>query len=365
MKNSSNSYRKMKNKNYSIAQIILKSSLLLIIMVISSCRNGDDQDLPTNKELIVGKWQVTSGEFLLDNSKYVYINENNTIDILSEDELGFKGEWSTNSTITDNQITLTAQGAYIVNYTLVNDELSLQNPDNSTVLLSRASIGPELDDWIKPLTVLAEGLAPWQKDVDIAFDGTHILGWNNDDDEILKVNPNTLAVDETMSTTLNAYAVEIEKSNSGLKQLFQSNAGSSKFTSFLYTTGSKYYESIDLGSWIRGIASIEPSFFWISSHSEQKLYKYKSNGIFSPGQVLQTISLEFQPRGLDYQNGYLYITDGNKLHKCQTSPNFKAIESYTFPNNNSISGIAFDGNNFWLNTKNYDEDKNKLVKIDL
>ena len=354
----------LKKVNQLFTKIIVKSSLLLILLVMSSCRNGGDEDLPTNKELILGKWEVTSGEFLLDNTKYVYINENNTIDFLSVDELGFKNEWSTNITLTNDEISIAAQGVYIVNYTLVNDELSFQNPDNSTVSLTRNSNAPELDEWIKPLIVLADGLAPWHKDVDIAFDGTHILGWNNDDDEILKVNPNTLAVDETMPTTLNAYAVEIEKSNLGLKQLFQSNAGSSKFTSFLYTTGSKYYESIGLGSWIRGIASIEPSFFWISSHSEQELYKYKSNGAFSPGQILQTVPLEFQPQGLDYQNGYLYIADGNRLHKCQTSPNFKAIESYRLPNH-GISGVAFDGTNFWLSARNWNEEIIEILKTDL
>jgi len=328
-----------------------------------SCTNDDDV-LPTNKELVVGKWEVTSGNFLMQNAKFLYINKDNTIDNLNQDQLGFKEYWQLPIIITEDQIELTGGGSILIDYTVQDDKLTLQPVlGGDEVTLIRASNPPETDNWLKTLSIIEEGLAPWEDGVDIAFDGTHLLGWNSDDRKIMKVNPTTLTVEGSIPTTLRAYAVEIEKSDHNLRQLFQSSI-LSKFDSYIYNFNEKYYESIELGRGINGIASIEPEYLWVGSQQEKKLFKYKSNGALSPGQILQTIPLEVYVYGLDYQNGYLYVCDGINIHKCQTTPNFKAVESYKIPNK-SIIGVAFDGTNFWLNTRNHQDNDFSLVKTDI
>jgi len=366
MKNSKNNIKQNNNLRAlnSFKSTVFRTICFLIITIgLSSCNSSDDDDIPTNKELVVGKWEVTSGNFLMQNAKFLYINKDNTIDNLNQDQLGFKEYWQSLIIVTENQIELTGGGSILINYTVQDDKLTLQPVSGGEVTLIRAITPPETDAWIKTLNILEEGDAPWDDGVDIAFDGVHLLGWNRDDSKIMKVNPVTMAVEGSIPTTLTAYAVEVEKSDSRFRQFFQSST-LSKFDSYVYLFNEKYYESIELGRGINGIASIEPEHLWVGSQQEKKLFKYKSNGAFSPGQILQTIPLEIYPYGLDYQNGFLYIASSNYIYKCQTSPNFKAIESYKLPDN-WIQGVAFDGTNFWLSIQSYNDQKYKLVKTDL
>ena len=169
---------------------------------------------------------------------------------------------------------------------------------------------------------------------------------------------------EVIPTTNSAFAVEIEKSNTPQRQLFQSDNGSAKFKSYIYASNELYYTSIELGPWIRGIASVEPGYLWASSSNSSALYYYKSNGALTPGEILQTIPLDFQPDGLDFQDGFLYVTERNRVHKCQTSPNFSAVETYKIAGN-SVYGIAYDGNNFWLSSQSWGETGYKVLKVDM
>jgi hypothetical protein len=178
------------------------------------------------------------------------------------------------------------------------------------------------------------------------------------------IDPVDFSVVETMPTTNSAYAVEIEKSETPQRQLFQSDNGYTKFKSYIYASNDLYYTSIELGAWISGIASVEPGYLWAASSNNSSLYYYKSNGALTPGEVLETIPLDFQPNGLDYQDGFLYVTERNRVHKCRTSPDFKAIETYKIADNN-VYGIAYDGANFWLSTQTWGEVGYKLLKVEI
>ena len=157
---------------------------------------GDDATLTT--PAAYGTWEVIS-EIGSDVAKYVYINEDNTIEILSEDQLGFKRAERTNVTVSD---------------------------------------------------------------LDIAFDGTYLLGLNSNSYNIEQINPIDFNVEGIIPTTHSAYAVEIEKSDAADKQLFQSSNGSQIFHSYIYSSNTFNYTSLDLGAWIYGIASIVPGELW-------------------------------------------------------------------------------------------------------
>ncbi|MFX0558557.1 hypothetical protein ACOCEA_17275 [Maribacter sp. CXY002] len=329
---------------------------------------GDPGDTTQVEEIaIFGQWEVIAGQLGVDASKLLYLNEDNTINILSEDKMGFKRAYTTNITITTDQITMRDEsyGVSINNYILDNDILTIIPPGEAEpTVLQKVENGPNPSEWVKSLTILDEGEVPWDREVDIAFDGEYLLGFDENEGSILKINPVDFTIVDNIATSRSAYAVEIEKSDAPTRQLFQSSNGSSNFFSYVYSSNSLYYTSENLGSWIRGIASIEPGLLWASSSSMNALYHYKSNGSLSPGEILETIPLDIVPGGLDYRNGYLYISERNYIHKCQTTPEFKALETYEVKGH-SIDGVTFDGVNFWLSARSWEENTHKLLKVDL
>ncbi len=376
----------MKNIFYKSINIIV---VLTMILTVSCAKDGEDgmdgvvgpegprgeqgakgdpgMDAQLEQPAVFGKWEIVEGQLGGDNSQYVYLNEDNTMNVLSEDRLGFKRAFATNITVTTDQITMSGgyYGFSINNYTLENDVLTILRPGTTDpVVLQKIESGPDPLDWVKPLNVLSKGVAPWDREVDIAFDGEYLLGYDSNEHGILRISPSDLSIIDNIPTSKSAYAVEIEKSDSPLRQLFQSDNGYSNFYSYIYSSNSLYYSSEDLSNSITGIASIEPGFLWVSSSNNESLYYYKSNGSLSPGEILETIPLDIEPGGLDYRNGYLFITEGIYVHKCQTTPEFRALETYEIQGH-QIKGITFDGANFWLSTRSWEEDTYKLLKIDL
>ncbi|RKR15413.1 hypothetical protein CLV91_1499 [Maribacter vaceletii] len=342
--------------------------LFIIITVVTSCNKNDDSSEPIPTNSVFGKWEVTSGQMAMNDSKYVYINEDNTILILSEDDRGFRDSYTTNITITENQIILSGGGqggSSINNFTLEENKLTIIVPyDAPPAILERRTMDNEASNWIKPLSILSKGNVPWGRDVDITFDGEFILGYHSDDRNILQINPDDFSIAGTIPTTNYPNALEIEKSDSPHRQLFQGGSGNGTFDSYLYSSNSEYYTSEPLGAHMRGIASIEPGQLWVNSHNAEKLYKYKSNGALSPGEILQTIDLGFQPKGMDYRDGYLYMVKYDKVYKCTTTPDLRAVETYALKQHD-IEGITFDGTNFWLNAESRENDGYELLKIDL
>ena len=108
------------------------------------------------------------------------------------------------------------------------------------------------------------------------------------------------------------------------------------------------------------MASVNSTQIWVASSNEARLYLYN----YSTELIEDTIALELRPEGLDYQNDLLYICDGSFLHKCQTTPNFEVLETYGI-SNFQISGVAFDGTNFWVNGYDTNEDAYKIIKTSL
>ena len=340
-------------------------TLFLFVITITSCNKNNDSSDPIQINNIYGKWEVLSGEVLINDSKYIYINTDNTIVVQGEDNHGFRDEYKTNMTVTDIQITMSDWGTSIYNYTLEENELTLIPPYASPpIILQRTTGEYEVDNWIKSLSILDQGNVPWDRDIDIAFDGEYILGYFSDDRNILQINPEDFSIAGTIPTTDRINAVEIEKSNLPHRQLFIGGTGSGTFDSFLYSSNTLYYTSSPVGAYIQGIASIEPGQLWLNSHNEQKLYKYKSNGSLSTGEILETIDLDFQPNGMDYRDGYLYMVKNDKVYKCTTTSGLRAVETYSLKYH-EIDGITFDGANFWLNAESNDEDGYKLIKVDL
>ncbi|WP_157491797.1 YncE family protein [Maribacter thermophilus] len=313
---------------------------------------------------IDGSWSVSSTNLYdYDYAKYFIINTDNTLVILNENELGFKSLDNANYTNDEenSQITINyGYGSALANYTLTDDELVMNFPDGFINLI-RSETADD-NDWVEELTILEEGDAPWNEDVDIAWNGSQILVGNGYEvEDIGLVNPETFALEGTITTTRSAFAVEVEveKYDSSGKYIFQSSNGHSKF--FIYRESDNTYidESLDLGAWIYGLASVDYNKIWAASGNERTLYLYN----YSTVSIEQTIELgDTRPYGLDYQDGYLYVCAEGMLYKCDVTDGLTVVNSYVVPDV-SIVGIAYDGSNFWI--YGHRGDDGKLIKLDL
>ncbi|MBG47284.1 MAG: hypothetical protein CML05_03230 [Pseudozobellia sp.] len=361
----------MKNSVFFIAIVFLASTMF------TNCKKDDDspqpeientppqetaEETPEEEPLkIDGTWAVSSTDFYeYQYTSYFIINPDNTLTILDEDEMGFRDLNNANYTHDEENSQITINfgfGSSLANYTLTEDELVLSFPDGTVTLNKNEAIAD--NQWLEELTILEEGDAPWTDSVDIAWNGSQILVGNGyEADDIGIVNPETFALDGTITTTRSAFAVEIEKFDDPSKYLFQSSNGSAKFYIYQESDNTYLEESLDMGAWIYGLASIDERRIWAASGNERSLYLYNYN----TDTIEQTIELDTRPNGLDYQDGHLYVCANNKLFKCDVSDGLQVVNSYSIPNV-QIYGVAYDGSNFWV----YGERNNegKLIKIDL
>jgi len=347
---------------------LLKTLLLAITSVIIFNCSKDDENSNANINPLLGQWQFTSGDFIYNSDKYVYFNSDNTVDILRQTDDNFKGIFSPDYSITNNQVTIDGVGGQgspgVFDYSIEENTLTLTG-NTSTITFQKINNAPVINNWIETLSILNQGTAPWEGSVDIAF--THdkssiVYGKTNDSDYIALIDPETFEETGQIATTNSASAVEIEKFDLPDRYVFQSNNGSDTFHAYFENTNSLDFDSIETGAWIKGLASVNFITIWVASSNESSLYLYDYGT--SPHTITQTINISIQPNGLDYQDGFLYVCDGQFLHKCQVTPNFEVLKSYKL-DNIGIDGIAFDGNNFWISGYNYQNDNSVIVKTSL
>ncbi|WP_044403154.1 hypothetical protein [Lacinutrix sp. Hel_I_90] len=352
----------------------LNKTLLLILLSIClfHCSKNDDDaaDNSTNgaSNPLLGQWEITSGSFIHDSDKYIYFNTDNTANILRETSDNFKGIYSPNYSITNNQVTIDGTGGQgspgVFSYTITENTATLSNGSSSKIL-QKIDNGPSSSSWVEELSILLQGNAPWDGEVDLAFtyDKTAIVyGKTTDADHIGLIDPDTFLEIGQIATTNSAIAVEIEKYNAPERYVFQSDNGSDNFHAYYENSNNLGFDSVATGAWIKGLASVNTTTLWVASSNESSLYLY--NYAPSPDVIEQTIALEIQPEGLDYQNGFLYVCDGRFVHKCQVTPSFQVISSYRVKDT-SISGIAFDGVNFWISGYNFTNESYTIVKTSL
>mgnify|MGYP001228890890 CR=1 FL=1 len=334
---------------------------IFLVGVLNFSCSGDDDGGGMDNLSVVGTWEVLSGTNFENAVNFVFKSDN-TFAILYQDELGFRDVQSGNySDNTDSsQLTMQFFIATLVNYNLEGDQLNLNFSDGETVTLRRTQDNPEAN-WITNLTILQEGNAPWTEDSDIAWNGTHILLGNGYEvEDIGLINPETLELDDVITTTESAFAVEVEKSNFADRYIFKSDNGFSKYMFYTEDTETYVGESTDLGPWINGIASVGNSDVWVSSGNNNALYLHD----YASDLIEKTIDLgDRSADGLDYQDGFLYVCSQGNLYKCDVSGSDIIItDTYGLPGY-VINGVAFDGSNFWVNA--IQGNQGKLIKINL
>ncbi len=348
---------------------LFKITGIFILLITLGCGGSDDDGGGTpmiEDATIQGDWERSSGTFLGLELDYLLINTDNTVSVLSEDDLGFRDDISGNYAATDDQVTvdLSFFGSNIINYTVTETTLELRGSGGSTSTYTRIANAPTRDSWITKLTVLSQGNAPWDERADIAYNGTQILlGNGRESDGIGLINTETFALEGTIPTTEEAYAVEVEKLDLPDKYIFQSSNGSRRFKAYFENTNIEDFESIDLGSWLYGLASVDRHNIWATSGNEDTLYLLNYESIATQS-VERAILLDRDLGGLDYQDGFLYICSNGNIYKCDVSSSFEILDTYSLEGYRA-QGIAFDGTNFWINAASINGGSHQIIKTSL
>lgn len=343
--------------------LIQHSFLVLMSLFLFNCSSDDgggisnpDPD-PTG---IIGVWELDSGTGDLAEFQYFVVRDNKII-FMSEQTYGFRSQFSLNAVLSDGQINVGGIVG-VLNYEISGNQLSVSSTSIGNGEFTKHTGSVNEDNFMQTLEILTETDAPWEYTVDIAFADNYIWGYNDNFNEIQKVNPITLVVDDSFATSNNAKAVEIENYTGSSPYHFESSGGSATFKSYDKGTSSLNWTSIDTGAWIHGLASgeVDSELIWVASNNTRTLYLYNYGA--SPDEILESYVLDNSPQGLHYENGYLYVCYGGGLHKCDVSSGLEVVETYKI-DGHEIDGVTYDGVNFWLNS--WSDGNSKLVKVDL
>jgi hypothetical protein len=319
--------------------------ILMTIALFSSCKKEagpqgpEGQQGPTEPggigntdSRLYTKWQVVSG---YSETKYIIIKSDNSFYQLDSAAYGFKSLYSATALITGSQI----YGWDLCNYTINNDTLKLTNIDRTVILIKNVN-APDETAWVTPVTAIDSINVPFTVNdgrEDIGFDGTNILWTGNyDSDTVYKINPSTHSIAGyiPLTTTYSYGSINYAASN-----IWLSNYNT--IDKINPANGAIISSSPGLAQYINSLALVGNTM-WYSSGGDIYTWDVISNNI--------THQLQLYAYGMEYVNGYLYVNNGNFIHKCQLSP-FLAIKTYQIKSSYyeaSYYGLTFDGTKFWI-----------------
>lgn len=343
--------------------ILKHAAIVFLSLALFNCSSDDDNNNDTLQNPLLGKWEAVSGS-LLDGfiPNYIIFNVDDSANLLIERSLGFKNNLETDYSTSGSELTINLQGNINYQYSIDGETLTITGSTSNTAQFQKNNNAPNVNDWVQELSVLNQGDAPWDGVVDIAFtyDKTQILyGMNASATYIPLINPQTFEEVGQIASASEARIVEIEKFDVPDRYLFQSSGNSDLITYYTMNDG-MVAGNIEIAAEITGLASVNETQLWLSNNDDRILYLYN----YASETLDNEIDIGIGTFGLDYQNGYLYISDSVSLHKCQTSPDFQVLESYSIPDT-EIFGIAFDGVNFWVSGYDYSVNNYQLIKTNL
>lgn len=335
---------------------------IAILIFMGSCSKDDDSGTPpVNDASLFGKWEIISGRFVSEDDKYIEFNTDNTMHIFLENNNGFRNQIDGTIATAETQIDINfGFGGATYEYELGENTLTLSRSDGNLVELKVLETPEIISNWVIPIQILSEGISPKNDYTDIAFNGTQLVVGNGYlPGNIDLVNPETFAVEGEIITSHNVTAVEIENYEFPGRYTFQSNGADNTFYAYREDTNAFVFQSNPITSYISGLASVDIYSIWVGSGSNGMLYLYN----YDTQTIVRSITINSSIKGLDYHGGYLYMSLGSYIYKCDVSSDFEIVETYKLPNT-VIYGIAFDNTNFWVHAETSDNIM-KLIKTNL
>ena len=311
--------------------------------------NGGGGDGGTQAPAVYGAWSInsiTGGDVtdsdpvFLSTSKYLRVEADNTFAVLNETSPNaFHGVRAGVVSATTTQVGLDGR---FFNYTVSGNTLTLSRP-NGQVVATRAPSAPAMNAWVVPAVASGAAVtitAGIGEGTDLAWDGSHLwVGTDSNRDKIQQISLDTGEASSSIPTTLDALGIGWDGAH-----FWVSDDGYDKIYK-IDNTGAVLETSPTMGAWVEGIA-FDGTKIWAYSNNEQTLYAYV------PGTTTLTDTIPLPDAnaygaGLEYANGFLYLVTGNTIYKIQPSP-LKVVTTYSFYGLYYMSGIAFDGTNFYV-----------------
>ena len=326
-----------------------------VALLVTACGSGGGNDGGnggnggnggTETPAVYGAWAITSNTAVdfndsdpvfLSSSKYLRVESDNTFAVLNETSPNaFHAVRSGVVSATTKQVGLDGR---FFNYTVSGDTLTLSRP-NGQVVATHAPSAPAMSAWVVP--AVAGAAVPVTADIaegtDLAWDGSHFwVGTTSNRDGIQEIALDTGEVSSTIPTSLDVIGIGWDGAH-----FWVSNDGQDKVYK-IDNAGAVLETSPTMGPWVEGIA-FDGTKIWGYSHNEQTLYAYV------PGTTTLTDTIPLPDAyggGIEFANGFLYLVTGNSIYKIQTSPP-KVVTTYSFYGLYDLTGIAFDGTDFFV-----------------
>ena len=263
--------------------------------------------------------------------------------------------------ITNTQLTLFGGERY--NYTISNDTLRLSNTHRNVSAIRRNDI-PTPNEWVVPVASLDSITLSKSYEGDIAFDGNYLWLTDPGENEFDKVNLFTRSLDTLQYSGLRNYYASVGYAQDYLWV----SATNGTLHKVDRNTGQELQASPPMGQYINQGIAFDGKYLLctgISSHSKYRdsLYTYDpiSNTVISQWNIPYFT-------GIEYADGHLYACYENMIYKCTLSP-LRAVKTYKILSArdayDGITGIAYDGSNFWVKLKSSITDDNELHKVHL
>lgn len=322
---------------------------IILLLVVISCKK-DNEINP-----IYGKWTVISGGGSLiygAHLKYIIVNADNSFYFLYEYEYGIRSYTAGLCQVVSGQIGIYREFYLeLFNYSLTGNQLILANPDYE-ITCERKGDEPAKQEWVRTVEILQTMQVSNSRD--LAFDGDYLWygGYKSYPSfNLYKIDLATLSVIDSIPVTNNVHGLEWADG-----YFWSSSNGSESIYKVDPATGNNVFTSIEMGAWIEGIG-YDGQYFWCGSNNENTIYQYDVD--------MNTIENQYEvncwPSGIAYINGYLYVCANGVLNKCTIDP-FQSVGAYDVAKG-EISGVAFDGNDFWISAYYNNTLESKIHKV--
>ncbi len=305
--------------------------LMVACCLVLSCSDDDDTGPtdPGTSSSLTGHWRVVSG----DEAIQFNFNSDKTLDRLYEADFGFRSFKSNVYLLIESQVMFDGN---VYNYTISSDTLRLLDVDFSIVMV-RDDTAPGLNDWIVALSTSTSFDPPLTSTVDIDWHGDRLwFGNAYSGDYLYQVDPVTGTVADSLPIGPSAFALCWAGD-----QLWVSSNGYSRLYLLDTISGTSSFYSLEMSSWIQGIA-FDGEDLWAGSNNSRTIYRYNP----TLDTIVDTFHVDRPIHGMTYHDGYIYACADGIINRIQISP-FRVVAAFRIEGAH-VEGITNDGTNFWM-----------------
>lgn len=331
--------------------IAVTLTTLALLSIFPGCKKEDAT--PAAKS-IIGTWKVVT--YYPNSFGYYYIFTSDKVYRCNSDENNMHyfttGAYSYSGTAVLQNLSIYSTEVWLPKFSGDTLTLSASDPSEDVILVKDATGPANPNDWVQQANIVTSYSISQGVSSLAFFSGQLFYSTNNfSNKNIYQVNATTGALVDSI-TPANYYN-GIEFNNGKLYVADGANI------SELSTLSGAVLSSSPANPDNKMLSRLASTGLEIYASAANYLYRYYpgSNNFYSG------ISCGTNYSDMGYANGYLYIISHNTIHQC-TESLFVAKKSFYVPGYD-LSGIAFDGTNFWCAGRNLSNDQFELLKLQL